>query len=126
MEPTLDTVRRELADIHDELLGLPTDDFGRRSALRERQNELRRVSHEMIDGEPLHDREVLKAAYKRLQEVRDRMLDLHLTHSSTSAGDAGIDGAFTDAINKAIDEGMGIEDVEARLREIIRQMRSSR
>lgn len=125
MEPTLDTVRRELADIHDELLGLPTDDFARRSALRERQNELRRLSHEMIDGEPLHDREVLKAAYKRLQEVRDRMLDLHLTHSSTSVGDAGIDGAFTDVINKAIDAGMGIEDVEAQLREIIRQMRSS-
>lgn len=126
MEPTLDTVRRELADIHDELLSLPTDDFARRSALRERQNELRRLSHEMIDGEPLHDREVLKAAYKRLQEVRDRMLDLHLTHSSTSVGDAGIDGAFTDVINKAIDAGIGIEDVEARLREIIRQMRSSR
>lgn len=126
MEPTLDNVRRELASIHEELLGLPTDDFAARSALRERQNELRQLSHEMIDGEPLHDRETLKAAYKRLQEVRDRLLDLHLAHSSTSVGDAGIDGAFTDVINKAIDAGMGIEDVEARLREIIRQMRSSR
>ncbi|HSM44467.1 MAG TPA: hypothetical protein VK969_05565 [Acidimicrobiia bacterium] len=125
MEPTLDNVRRELADIHEELMGLPTDDFAARSALRERQNELRRLSHEMIEGKPLHDREALKAAYKRLQEVRDRLLDLHLTHSSTSVGDAGIDGAFTDVINKAIDAGMGLEDVEARLREIIRQMRSS-
>lgn len=107
-------------------MGLPTDDFARRSALRERQNELRQLSHELIDGEPLHDRAVLKAAYQRLQEVRDRLLDLHLTHSSTSVGDAGIDGAFTDVINKAIDAGMGIEDVEARLREILRQMRSSR
>lgn len=36
--------------------------------------------------------------------------DLHLTHTSTSAGDAGI----------------GIDEIEARLEEIVAQMRSSR
>lgn len=126
MESDLDSVRRELADIHDQLLSLPADDYERRSQLKERQNELRQLSHRLIEGQPLHSRAALKAAYERLQEVRDRLLDLHLRHSSTSVGDAGIDGAFTDAVNKAIDAGIGLDDVEARMKEIIDQMRSSR
>lgn len=126
MDANLDSVRRELADIHDQLLALPADDFAKRSELKERQKELRQLSHQLIEGEPLHSRAALKAAYERLQQVRDRLLDLHLMHTSTSAGDAGIDGTFTDAVNKAISSGMGIDEVEARLREIIDQMRSSR
>jgi len=125
MEPSLDTVRRELADIHDRLLALPPDDFTERSRLKDRQNELRQLSHRLIDGQPLHDRAALQAAYERLQDVRDRLLDLHLVHNSTSAGDAGIEGAFTNAVNKAIDAGIGIDEVEARLQEIIKQMRNS-
>ncbi|HUG31890.1 MAG TPA: hypothetical protein VMM14_03265 [Acidimicrobiia bacterium] len=125
MESSLDSVRRELADIHDQLMALPRDAFDRRSALKERRNELRQLSHQLIEGEPLHDRAALEAAYERLHEVRDRLLDLHLTHASTSVGDAGIDGAFTDAVNRAIDAGIGIDEVEARLREIIDQMRSA-
>lgn len=115
MEPDLDSVRRDLAGIHDQLLALPADDF-----------ELRSLSHRLVEGEPLHSRAALKAGYERLQEVRDRLLDLHLLHTSTSAGDAGIDGRFTDAVNKAISAGMGIDGVEARLREIIDQIRSWR
>jgi hypothetical protein len=126
MERDLDSVRRELADIHDQLLALPVDAFDRRAELKERRNELRQLSYELIEGEPLHSRAALKAAYERLQAVRDRLLDLHLTHTSTSAGDAGIDGAFTDAINRAIDAGIGIDEIEARLKEIVAQMRSSR
>jgi putative aminopeptidase FrvX len=125
MEPSLDTVRRELADIHESLLALPPDDFAERSRLKDRQNELRQFSHRLIDGQPLHDRAALQAAYERLQDVRDRLLDLHLVHNSTSAGDAGIEGASTNAVNKAIDAGIGIDEVEARLQEIIKQMRNS-
>jgi hypothetical protein len=125
MERDLDSVRRELADIHDQLLALPVDAFDRRAELKERRNELRQLSFELIEGEPLHNRAALQAAYERLQTVRDRLLDLHLTHTSTSAGDAGIDGAFTDAINRAIDAGIGIDEIEARLEEIVAQMRSS-
>lgn len=125
MERDLDSVRRELADIHNQLLALPVDAFDRRAELKERRNELRQLSYELIEGEPLHSRVALKAAYERLQNVRDRLLDLHLTHTSTSAGDAGIDGAFTDAINRAIDAGIGIDEIEARLSEIVTQMRSS-
>lgn len=119
-------MRSELSEIHERLLALPADAFDERSKLKDRQNELRRLSHELIEGEPLHSSEALKAAYERLQEVRDRLLELHLQHSSTSAGDAGIESHFTNAINKAIDAGAGLDEVEARLEEILEQMRSSR
>lgn len=126
MEPSLDEVRSELADIHDQLLALPPDDFAGRSALKERQNELRQLSHALLEGQPLHDQETLRAAFERLTEVRDRLLDLHLAHTSASAGDAGIEDTFTMAVNKAIDSGLGIDEVEARLDEILTQMRTSR
>lgn len=125
MEPSLDDIRTELASIHDQLLALPANDFGSRSALKERQYELRQLSHKLIDGKPLHDGEALRAAYLRMSDLRDRLLDLHLSHSSQSAGDTGIDDSFTTAVNKAIDSGLGIDEVEARLAEILRQIRSS-
>lgn len=126
MEPTLDQVRAELAEIYEELLSLPADDYEKRAELRERQNELRQLSHQLIEGEALYNEESLRAAYNRLHDVRDRLLEKHLSAgSATSVGDAGVDGAFTSAINKAIDEGLGIDEVEARLQEIIGQMRSS-
>lgn len=49
MEPTLDQVRQELAEIHEQLLSeqllsLQADAFSRRSDLKEPQNELRQPS----------------------------------------------------------------------------------
>lgn len=126
MESDLDRVRNELSEIHEQLLALPTDAFDERSRLKDRQNELRKLSHELIEGEPLHSRQALSAAYERLHEVRDRLLELHVQHSSTSVGDAGIESTFTNAINKAIDAGAGLDDVEARIKQILEQMRSSR
>lgn len=126
MEQTLDEVRSELAEIYEELLTLPADDFNRRAELKERQNELRQLSRDLIEGEALYSKDSLRSAYERLHSVRDRLLEQRLSSgSSTSVGDAGIDGAFTIAINKAIDEGLGLDEVEARLQEIIQQMRSS-
>jgi len=124
-ESTLEQVRQELADIYEEMLSLPVDDYERRSALKDRQNELRQISRQLIAGQPLHDAAVLKAAYERLEQVRDRLLDQRLTHTSTSVGDAGIESTFTSAINKAIDAGAGLDEVEARLKEILDQMRST-
>lgn len=126
MEQSLDQVRQELADIHVQLLSLPADDFKRRSELKERQNELRQLSHKLLEGRPLHDREALRAAFDRLQSLRDHLLDQHLsTGGSTSVGDAGIESEFTAVVNKAIDAGLGLDEVEARLKEILQQMRSS-
>lgn len=118
MEPTLDQVRQELADIHDQLLEAPEDAFDQRAILKDRQNELRQLSARLVEGEPLHDAGVLRAAYTRLQSVRDRLVELHVSHS-------GIEGSFTTVVNKAIDAGMGLDEVEARLQEILRQMKST-
>ena len=126
MEQNLEQVRRELTDIHEELLALPPDDFARRSELKERQNELRQLSHQLLEGEPLHSAEALRAAFNRLQEVRDRLLEKRVSAgAATSIGDAGIDADFTSLLNKAIEAGIGIDEVEARMKEIIEQMRSS-
>lgn len=123
MEPTLDQVRQELADVHDELLSLPASDFDRRAQLKDRQNELRQLSHEMVDGKPLHDAAALKAAYVRLAKVRDHLLDQQL--SGSSIGDDAVWGELAMSINKAIDAGNGLDVVEARLQEILGQLRSS-
>lgn len=126
MEPTLDQVRQELAEIHEQLLSLPADDFSRRSDLKERQNELRQLSHKLVEGGPLHDAGVLRAAFDRLQTLRDHLLEKRIsTGSATSVGDAGIESEFTALVNKAIEAGIGIDEVEARLQEIVRQMRNS-
>lgn len=125
MEPTLDEVREELARIHDELLDLPVDDFDRRSILQERRNKLRQMSHEMVEGQPLHDAKVLRTAFLRLEKVRDRLLDERLSVTGEGVGAAGIDNVFIGAVNRAIDSGIGIDEIEARLAEILRQMKSS-
>ena len=124
MEPTLEDVRRELTDIHEELMTIPHDDFERRAELRDRQHELRQLSAKLIEGQRLNDPAVLHAEFQRLSEVRDRLLEQHLTHMTTSVGDAGVDSAFTEAVNRAIDAGLGIDEIEARLKEIIGSMRS--
>ena len=126
MEPTLDQARLELAEIHEQLLSLPADDFSRRSDPKERQNALRQLSHELVEGQPLHDAGVLRAAFDRLQALRDDLLQKRIsTGSATSMGDAGIESDFTALVNKAIEAGIGIDEVEARIQEIVRQMRTS-
>ncbi len=125
MEPTLDQIREELATIHDKLLALPADDFAARSELRERQTQLRQRSYELAEGLPLHDKEALQAAYKRLEAVRDRMLAERLSVSGEGVGDAGIDNIFLNAVNRAIEAGAGYDEVEARMAEIIQQMKSA-
>ncbi len=126
MEPTLEEVRKELTEIHEELLSLPADAYERRVELKERQNELRQLSHRLLEGQPLHDAEALRAAFKRLEGVRDRLLEKRIsTGAATSVGDAGIESDFTALVNSAIDAGLGLDEVEARLREILEQMRSS-
>jgi hypothetical protein len=118
MEPTLDEVREELAGIHDQLLALPRDDFAGRAELAVRRDELRRLSHELADGHQVSDPETLKAAFIRLQHVRDKLIEQHVS------GDVGMDGAFMTAINQAIDAGTGLDEVEARIQEVLRQIRN--
>ena len=124
MEPTLDEVRQELADIHEQLLDLPKDDFEGRAELRSRQHELRQKSHELADGLTTNDAATLKAAFNRLAQVRDHVLDQHLAYDATAAGVGGIEGNFLRLVNDAIDEGMGLDEVESRMQEILKQLRT--
>ncbi|MEX2133416.1 MAG: hypothetical protein WEB67_04665 [Acidimicrobiia bacterium] len=126
MESTLDQVREELAAIHDELLVLPVDDFKGRSALKDRQQELRQLSHVMAEGLPMHNKEILVAEFKRLHQVRDRLLEERLSVTGEGVGDAGIDNMFINAVNAAIAAGAGLDEVEKRINEIIVQMKSAR
>jgi hypothetical protein len=125
MDPTLDEVREELADIHEKLLAAPRDDFSTRADLRARQSELRQLSHELAEHQPMHDAATLKAAFNRLHKERDRMLDQHLSYDSTATGVGGIDGAFVAAVNKAMDEGLGVDEIESRMREILANLRKT-
>lgn len=126
MEPTLDQVREELAAIHEEMLVLPSDAFARRAELRSRQNDLRRLSHEMAEGTTLHDPEVLKAAFNRLQTLREHVLSQHVSPQATAVGVGGASTDFYAMVNNAIDAGGGLKDIEAQLEAALSQLRSSR
>ncbi len=125
MDMNLDQVRQELTDIHEELLRLPADDFDRRAELQGRKTELRQLSAQLIEGEPLHDAEVLRAAFQRLSDVRDQLLSNYLSPGRSGTMDTTFDGEFTSMVNKAMTSGLGIDEVEARMAEIIKQMKST-
>lgn len=123
MEPTLDEVRLELAGIHDQLLTLPADDFVARVDLRERQNELRALSANLVAEREVHDAAALKAAYVRLQEVRDTLVGSRVRTPLVGRA-AAMDG-FTVAMNQAIDAGVTRGEIEALLKEILERLQSS-
>ncbi len=125
MEMNLDQVRQELTAIHDELLNLPADAYDRRAELQDRKNELRQLSAQLIEGEPLHDADLLRAAFQRLQDVRDQLLKQHVDPGSTGAMDTGFEGEFTAVVNKAMQSGLGVDEIEARMTEIVKQMKST-
>lgn len=114
----------ELAEIHEQLMDTPADDFATRADLKERQRALRQKSHELAEGKSLHDAATLKAAFDRLHKERDRLLDKHLALDSTSAGDAGIESTFLNAVNKAMDDGHGIDEIESRMKAIVKQLKA--
>jgi len=119
MDPALDQVRQELADIHDKLLALPADAFASRVDLRDRQNRLRALSHKLLAEKPLHDAEVLKAAYVRLQEVRDNLVAARA--EARPPGDNARRGLAA-AVNDAIDSGAGKAEIRALLEEILEHL----
>lgn len=120
---SLDEIRTELAAIHDELLTLAGDDFGRRVELHDRRNHLRALSGKLADQLPGPTREVLVAAFERLNRARDAILDQRMAPGSESVGDAGIPQRVTDAINAAIDEGMGLDEIEGQIRVVLDSLR---
>jgi hypothetical protein len=74
----------------------------------------------------MHNKEILVAEFKRLHQVRDRLLDERLSVTGEGVGDAGIDNMFINAVNSAIEAGAGLDEVERRINRIIVQMKSAR
>ncbi len=119
---SLDEVRAELAAIHEELVDLPAEDFARRVALQDRRHHLRALSHELTSELPEGARHALVAEFDRLSRTRDRILQHRLIHHPESVGDAGLSSIFTDAVNSAIEHGMGLEDIEKQIRSVLERL----
>lgn len=124
MSSQLDQVRAELAAIHDELLSIPGDDYARRVELQDRRNHLRALSAELTEPLPGPARQTLLADFERLHRARDHILELTLGPVSESIGDAGLSYALTTAINDAIAQGMGIDEIEKQIRTVLGQLRA--
>jgi hypothetical protein len=123
MEVTLDEVRLELASIHEQLLALAPDAFAARVELRERQNELRALSRDLVAAKEVHEADSLRSAYVRLQEVRDSLIRASHGTRAISAGEAR--DAIADSVMTAIDAGVGRAALETLLEEILEKLRSS-
>jgi len=124
MDPTgLDDVRTELAAIHEELFELPVDDFSRRVELQDRRNRLRALSRDLAGELPAAARDALIAEFERLSRARDRILEQRLMHHPESVGDAGLSSSFTDAVNSAIERGLGLDEIQSQLHSILERLR---
>ena len=122
--PSLDEVRSELAAIHEELLKTPGNDFSRRVELQDRRNALRALSSELAGDLPPDVRESLLAAFDRLSRTRDDILNQRISPASESVGDAGISPLISAAINAAIERGLGLDEVEEQIRQVVEQLRA--
>lgn len=124
MDPKgLDDVRSELADIHEELFDLPADDFTRRVELQDRRNRLRALSRDLAADLPPPARDALVAEFERLSRARDRILEQRLMHHPESVGDAGLSSSFTDAVNSAIERGLGLDEIQSQIHSILERLR---
>lgn len=120
---SLDEIRAELAAIHDELLALPPSDYSRRVELADRRNQLRARSRELAEALDSPARETLIAEFERLSRLRDWILDQRLSPASESIGDAGISSLVSEAINTAIEKGLGLDEVESQIRTVLDRLR---
>lgn len=123
--PSLRQVREELASIHEELAELPAEAFDRRAELKDRQHELRALSADLVDQYDPTTAEDLRAAFDRLQRLRDAVVASHVTPEATAVGFAGVDTDFITVVNQAIDRGADRAEIEGQLEEILRKLRSS-
>jgi hypothetical protein len=125
-EPSLRQVREELASIHEELATLPAEALDRRAELKSRQHDLRGLSAKLLDEYDSSSVEDLRAAFDRLQRLRDAVVASHVKPQSTAVGFAGVDTDFNTIVNQAIDDGADRAELENQLEEILQKLRSSK
>lgn len=117
---TTDELRRRLAEIQDELLATPDDDFSSRHRLRSEQDRLRdqlRDQAEAMDAErPRSELEAKLAALReRLRAIDKDRIDL-VSQSGGAGGGTG--GGYAPAeigLNRSIADAQGAEAIKARM-----------
>lgn len=110
----------QLAEIQRQLLDLPDDAFAERYELRKRQDELRLEAKKFAaDLDTQRDTDDLLA---ELQSLRERMrsiegqrIDLVMQAGSGGASSSEMGNLGGVAINRGIDEAMGLPAVKARI-----------
>jgi hypothetical protein len=114
------SVARQLADIQDQLIRLPSEAFAERWELRIRQNDLRRTatafSYAMF--EDLFDEDLLeqlRALRDEMKRIEVRRIDLVSQSGSSGAGMAATGGLNAVTMNMAMDEAAGLEGIRARI-----------
>jgi hypothetical protein len=121
----LKEVREELASIHEELLVSPGISYDRRAELKTRQHDLRALSARLVAEYETDHREALVDEFDRLHRLRDAVIALHVSPQATAVGFGGVDADFNDVVNKAIDAGADRAEIERKLEEVLRRLRSS-
>lgn len=114
----LDEVLSKLARTRAELESLPEDAFDERSRKRERLAELRAEAGRLRDEYPTARAE-LEAELKGLKRQLKRVLEDRPNPAGMSdSGQGGYDVAYAQNIAWAVDEAMGRDQIEKRIRAI--------
>jgi hypothetical protein len=111
-------LNRKLADIQDRLIALPDDAFEQRWELRKQQDELREQAREFsyamyedkFDDELLTELRALRDQMKSIERQR-----IDLVTQAGSGGVANMGNLGGVAINKGIDDAMGLPRIKAKI-----------
>jgi uncharacterized protein (DUF58 family) len=114
------SLARQLAEIQDELIRLPTDAFGRRWELRVRQDDLRCTARKLSYAlfEDLFDEDLLEQLHALRQEMRrieKRRIDLVSQSGSSGAGMGDMHSLNAATMNMAMDEAAGLPAIKKRI-----------
>jgi len=111
-------LNRRLVAVQDQLIALPDDAFAERYELRKDQDELRRQASEFsyalyedkFDDELLDE---LRALREQMKAIEKQRIDLVVQAGSGGVSNMGNLGGV--AINKGIDDAMGLPRIKAKI-----------
>ena len=113
LDAALEAAIAELFAVNTELAGLPTDAFEQRVRRQSRLTELRALVAELRTQTP-KDRDALRDRLRRLETELSHRLHYRISH--TTAGQTGmgggIDPEYVHALNKEIDQGQGVTQLQ--------------
>ncbi|MDH3729923.1 MAG: hypothetical protein OES13_02185 [Acidimicrobiia bacterium] len=122
----LDEVLVELSDVAAKLSDLPVDALEERFHLRQRQEELRAISRQLLSEKgDLLSADELQVQLGRLEEERDRYLsETRLSHSAgaqTGQG-GGIDPKVVHDMHRSMDKAFDLDGVNAEIDRLRRRL----